>query len=91
MVGELGLRPGDLGRRPLVNHSWPDASEEVRDRLIQGAFADFNSAQEEFATSRTLFLEDTGKIFNDAFSDNPESKVSRLFQNIKEFLEKKLS
>lgn len=48
----------------------------------------YNDAQEEFGASRTLFLEDTDRIFKDVLSDNPEAKVSRLCKNILAVLEK---
>ena len=77
----------DLGLTPLIKHYFPDAGEESWQRLIYDEMGNFDDAQEEYATCRTFVLEDTGKTIKDAFSENSEAKVSRLFQNISEQLE----
>ena len=86
-----------LGIVPLVHRSLPGAGDEVREPVIADFLEYFNTVQFDYALSRVVFVSDMEEILrndgvpvNDAFSDQPEAKVSRLIQKLNSILENNL-
>ena len=100
--GALGERGRDIvtdygieeGISDLVNSSMPRSSYEVKVAHAQDLLERFNVMTFEYAKSRSVFVSNFNQVLqhggvpgvNDAFSDEPESKVSRLVQNVNETL-----
>ena len=100
--GALGERGRDIvtdygvreGIEALVNGSVSSASYEVKVAHAQDLLERFNVMTFEYAKSPSVFVSNFYQVLqqggvpgvNDAFSDEPESKVSRLVQNVNETL-----
>ena len=78
----------------LVNRSFPGIEDEVKLAHAQDLLERFNVMTFEYAKSPSVFVSNFYQVLqqggvpgvNDAFSDGPESKVSRLVQNVNETL-----
>ncbi len=78
----------------LVNRSFPEADDDVKLAHAQDLLQRFNVMTFEYARSPSVFVSNFYQVLqqggvpgvNDAFSDEPESKVSRLVQNVSETL-----
>ena len=100
--GALGERGRDIvadygieeGIADLVNSSMSKASYEAKVAHAQDLLERFNVMTFEYAKSPSVFVSNFYQVLqqggvpgvNDAFSDEPESKVSRLVQNVNETL-----
>ena len=100
--GALGERGRDIvtdygienGIADLVNSSMSKASYEVKVAHAQDLLERFNVMTFEYAKSPSVFVSNFYQVLqqggvpgvNDALSDEPESKVSRLVQNVNETL-----
>ena len=100
--GALGERGRDIvtdygieeGIADLVNSSMSMASYEVKVAHAQDLLERFNVMTFEYAKSSSVFVSNFYQVLqqggvpgvNDVFSDEPESKVSRLVQNVNETL-----
>ena len=87
-----------LGIVPLVHRSLPGAGDEVWEPVIADFLEYFNIVQFKYALSKVVFVSNLDEILrgggvpvNDALSDEPEAKVSRLIQSINHILENDLS
>ena len=83
-----------LGILPHVHSSIPGADDEAWEPVIADFLEHFNIVQLDYAQSKVVFVSNLEEILrgggvpvNDAFSDEPEAKVSRLIQNINHILE----
>ena len=78
----------------LVNRSLPEVDDEVKVEHARDLLEHFNVMTFEYAKSPSVFVGNFYQVLrqggvpgvNDAFSDEPESKVSRLVQNVNETL-----
>ena len=102
--GALGARGRDIvtdygideGIADLVNSSISMASYEVKAAHHQDLLKRFNAMTFEYAKSPSVFVSNFYQVLQqggvpgikDALSDEPESKVSRLVQNVNETLTK---
>ena len=91
IVTDYGIEEGIAD---LVNSSMSRASCEVKVAHAQDLLEHFNVKTFEYAKSPSVFVSNFYQVLqqggvpgvNDAFSDEPESKVSRLVQNVNETL-----
>ena len=89
IVTDYGIEAGIEG---LVNGSMTRASYEITVAHGQDLLERFNVMTFEYAKSPSVFVSNFYQVLqqggvpgvNDAFSDEPESKVSRLVQNVNE-------
>ena len=76
----------------LVNRSLPEVDDEVKLAHASDLLERYNVMTLEYAKSPSVFVSNFYQVLqqggvpgvNDAFSDEPESKVSRLVQNVNE-------
>ena len=74
----------------LVNRSFPRIDDDAKLAHAQDLLQRFNVMTFEYAKSPSVFVSNFYQVsqqggvpgVNDAFSDEPESKVSRLVQNV---------
>ena len=79
----------ELGIVPFVKASWLGGSDKFWEPLITNCLSTYNERQFEYTAATNIFSQQQGGApgLNDALSENPEAKVSRLFQKLYTILE----